>query len=55
MLFATVCYDLSTRQRCLNYLLVVISNRLVTSPCAIVAAMDGYTANVQKMMSSLPN
>lgn len=25
----------------------------MTSPCAIVAAADGYTANVQKLMSSL--
>ncbi|TFK55689.1 heat shock protein Hsp90 [Heliocybe sulcata] len=31
---------------------VVISNRLVTSPCAIVADKFGYTANVQKMMSA---
>ncbi|TFK75925.1 HSP90-domain-containing protein [Pluteus cervinus] len=31
---------------------VVISNRLVTSPCAIVAEIYGYTANVQKMMSA---
>ncbi|KZT24521.1 HSP90-domain-containing protein [Neolentinus lepideus HHB14362 ss-1] len=31
---------------------VVISNRLVTSPCAIVADQFGYTANVQKMMSA---
>ncbi|KIY49180.1 heat shock protein Hsp90 [Fistulina hepatica ATCC 64428] len=31
---------------------VVISNRLVTSPCAIVADNFGYTANVQKMMST---
>lgn len=30
---------------------VVISNRLVTSPCAIVAESYGYTANIQKMMS----
>jgi len=30
---------------------VVISNRLVKSPCAIVADAHGYTANVQKMMS----
>jgi len=30
----------------------VISNRLVKSPCAIVADANGYTANVQKMMSS---
>lgn len=34
---------------------VVVSNRLVTSPCAIVAAPDGYTANVQKMMSAKGN
>ncbi|RXW25137.1 hypothetical protein EST38_g706 [Candolleomyces aberdarensis] len=31
---------------------VVISNRLVKSPCAIVAEAFGYTANVQKMMSA---
>lgn len=31
--------------------LVVLSNRLVKSACAIVAAPGGYTANVQKMMS----
>lgn len=30
---------------------VVISNRLVKSPCAIVADAQGYTANVQRMMS----
>ena len=30
---------------------VVISNRLVTSSCAIVADMMGFTANVEKMMS----
>lgn len=33
--------------------LVTISNRLVKSPCAIVAATGGYTANVQKMMGLL--
>ena len=32
-------------------IIVVISNRLVTSPVAIVADMFGYTANVQKLMS----
>ncbi|PCH41165.1 heat shock protein Hsp90 [Wolfiporia cocos MD-104 SS10] len=31
---------------------VVISNRLVTSSCAVVADMMGYTANIEKMMSS---
>lgn len=30
---------------------VVISNRLVTSPCAIVADEMGYTANVEKLIS----
>jgi HSP90 family molecular chaperone len=30
---------------------VVISNRLVTSPCAIVADNYGYTANMERMMS----
>ncbi|KAJ3930013.1 MAG: Hsp90 protein-domain-containing protein [Lentinula lateritia] len=33
---------------------VVISNRLVTSPVAIVADSFGYTANVQRMMASNP-
>jgi heat shock protein beta len=32
---------------------VVISNRLVTSPCAIVADNYGYTANMERMMSKL--
>ncbi|KAJ7283667.1 Hsp90 protein-domain-containing protein [Mycena rebaudengoi] len=31
---------------------VIISNRLVTSPCAVVADSHGYTANVQRMMSA---
>ncbi|KAJ7095368.1 Hsp90 protein-domain-containing protein [Mycena belliarum] len=31
---------------------VVISNRLVTSPCAVVADSHGYTANIQRMMSA---
>lgn len=31
---------------------VVISDRLVTSPCAVVADAGGYTANVQRIMSS---
>ncbi|PSS05372.1 hypothetical protein PHLCEN_2v3861 [Hermanssonia centrifuga] len=31
---------------------VVISNRLVTSPCAIVADTHGYTANIEKMMNA---
>ncbi|KAG6861602.1 hypothetical protein C0995_014509 [Termitomyces sp. Mi166 len=31
---------------------VVLSNRLVKSPCAIVAETGGYTANVQKMMAA---
>jgi len=31
---------------------VVISDRLVTSPCAIVADAAGYTANVQRIMKS---
>jgi hypothetical protein len=30
---------------------VVISNRLVSSPCAIVAEVGGYTANVEKLLS----
>lgn len=35
----------------LMFLVVVISNRLVRSACAIVADAHGYTANVEKMMS----
>ncbi|KAF8913882.1 Hsp90 protein-domain-containing protein [Gymnopilus junonius] len=31
---------------------VVLSNRLVKSPCAIVADAGGYTANIQRMMSA---
>jgi len=31
---------------------VIISNRLVSSPCAVVADTHGYTANVQKLMGS---
>ncbi|KAJ7507789.1 heat shock protein Hsp90 [Mycena galericulata] len=31
---------------------VIISNRLVTSPCAVVADNHGYTANVERMMSA---
>ncbi|ETW84044.1 hypothetical protein HETIRDRAFT_381382 [Heterobasidion irregulare TC 32-1] len=34
---------------------VVVSNRLVSSPCAIVADVGGYTANVQRMMSASNN
>jgi len=34
-----------------DYVSVVISNRLVTSACAIVADTLGYTANVEKLMS----
>jgi len=30
---------------------VIISNRLVASPCAVVADSHGYTANIQRMMS----
>lgn len=33
-----------------SYAIVVISDRLVTSPCAIVADAGGYTANVQRIM-----
>ena len=32
--------------------LVIISNRLVSSPCAVVADTHGYTANVQKLMGT---
>ncbi len=32
------------------YAIVVISDRLVTSPCAIVADVGGYTANLQRIM-----
>ncbi|KAH9977725.1 Hsp90 protein-domain-containing protein [Lactifluus volemus] len=31
---------------------VIISDRLVTSPCAIVADAGGYTANIQRIMSA---
>ncbi|KIJ70580.1 hypothetical protein HYDPIDRAFT_78529 [Hydnomerulius pinastri MD-312] len=31
---------------------VVVSDRLVTSPCAVVADSHGFTANVQKLMSA---
>jgi hypothetical protein len=31
---------------------VIISDRLVTSPCAIVADAGGFTANVQRIMKS---
>ena len=30
--------------------IVIISDRLVTSPCAIVADVGGYTANLQRIM-----
>jgi hypothetical protein len=33
--------------------LVVISNRLVSSACAVVADEIGYTANLEKLMSKL--
>jgi hypothetical protein len=32
--------------------IVIISDRLVTSPCAIVADAGGFTANVQRIMKS---
>lgn len=35
-----------------GFFAVVISNRLVTSPCAIVADAFGYTANIEKMIST---
>lgn len=35
-----------------TYSSVIVSNRLVTSPCAIVADTMGFTANVQKLMST---
>ncbi|KIJ20006.1 hypothetical protein PAXINDRAFT_166181 [Paxillus involutus ATCC 200175] len=31
---------------------IVVSDRLVTSPCAVVADSHGFTANVQKLMSA---
>ncbi len=34
------------------YPIVIISDRLVTSPCAIVADVGGYTANVQRIMGA---
>lgn len=40
------------KQLMLKLLPVVLSNRLVKSPCAIVANIDGYTANVQKILSA---
>jgi heat shock protein beta len=36
----------------LTFYLVVISDRLVTSPCAIVADAAGYTANLQRIMKA---
>jgi heat shock protein beta len=35
----------------LKIVAVIISNRLVASPCAVVADSHGYTANIQRMMS----
>jgi heat shock protein 90kDa beta len=35
-----------------SYTIVIISDRLVTSPCAIVADAGGYTANIQRIMSA---
>jgi hypothetical protein len=32
---------------------VVLSNRLVTSPCAIVADSYGYSANMERLMGEL--
>lgn len=34
-----------------NFGIVVLSDRLVISPCAVVADTTGLTANVQKLMS----
>lgn len=34
------------------FIAVVISDRLVSSPCAIVADVSGYTANVERMIST---
>ena len=36
----------------LTCLVVVISNRLVTSPCAIVVDSFGYSANMEKLLTS---
>ena len=38
---------------CLTKFTVVISNRLVSSPCAIVADFGGHTANVERLISAL--
>jgi heat shock protein 90kDa beta len=35
-----------------SYAIVIVSDRLVTSPCAIVADAGGYTANLQRIMSA---
>ena len=46
-----VCLTCSSRRQVTNGS-VVLSNRLVKSPCAIVADSFGYTANVQKLLST---
>src|SRR4051794_15350782 len=33
-------------------MIVIISNRLVTSPCAIVVDSFGYSANMEKLLAS---
>jgi hypothetical protein len=34
---------------------VILSSRLVKSPCAIIADAGGYTANVAKLMGEFPS
>ena len=54
MSFGMVSYSYFMLQKLLiEFFEVVISNRLVTSPCAIVADEMGYTANVEKLISAL--
>lgn len=45
-----VRFALTSHFLSLTSYLVVISNRLVASPCAIIADKTGYTANVQRIM-----
>jgi hypothetical protein len=33
---------------------VILSNRLVKSPCAVIADTIGYTANIAKLMGEFP-
>jgi heat shock protein beta len=38
----------------LTFRKVILSNRLVKSPCAVIADTGGYTANVAKLMGKFP-